>query len=350
MYFLAYFYYYFGNIRIVALLSYVYAAFRSRELTGLSLVTIIAGALVMIKMIESIEQVGLVGILYCRLYWGWIIFYAYFLSDSKRRLNYIWILPTVTCLEFILVYLFPVLLTILPNYASTDFTSYQIASGLSSGVHSFGGNRTVSSVILAALYFYEKGKGGKYKNIFLISCLLVFSGLGTGIIVVGLIKEKLFDSKQIIIKKLPVTFFISGVLLYLLFGDHGFERVKYSYFSDTIIDYKMNQIEEAQNLFPFTARNIAFGKFINTSSSELVSDFGITFGDFLALQFAVDNGMIGILAFTLFLISAMNTVNRIPIIVMVIGTLHYHVIFSMPGQIVFGYLLAVSKKSSIHKN
>jgi hypothetical protein len=340
MYLLAYFYYYFGGLRPVALFSYIIAAVRSVKLNRLDESTLIAAVIAGIKFLESIEQVGWVGIMYWRLYWGWIVFYLFFLANPTRRLKYVWVLPIITCVEYVLIQLFPSVSGILPNYNMTDFISYQDISGINSGVHSFGGNRTVTSVILAALYFDEKERKGKHQIYYFVATILAFSGLGTALLFLFLARDKFAASNQSILKRFIPTIFSICVLLILLFGEHGFERVKFSYLSGTIIGYKLDQIEEAKNLYDYTLRNFLFGEYVNNSSNQIVSDMGITFGDFLALQFAVDNGLLGIIAFALFVGSGVNKMNSVPIMIMLIGTFHYHVIFSLPGQIVFGYLLA----------
>jgi hypothetical protein len=66
-------------------------------------------------------------------------------------------------------------------------------------------------------------------------------------------------------------------------------------------------------------------------------------GDFYWIYFFQWFGIIGISFYAFFFVMNINKITFFPILILVIATLHYHVIFSIPGQMILGYLL--SRKS-----
>jgi hypothetical protein len=69
-----------------------------------------------------------------------------------------------------------------------------------------------------------------------------------------------------------------------------------------------------------------------------ISDMG---GDILWLSFFKIFGLYGTLLLLFFLYHKVNKKNFLGVLLIVIFTTHYFVLFSMPGQLIFGYLLAL---------
>ena len=77
---------------------------------------------------------------------------------------------------------------------------------------------------------------------------------------------------------------------------------------------------------------LLFGEFVQ---SELPIG-----GDFYWLYFFQWFGLSGLVFYFVFIILNMNKKNIFPLLVLIISTLHYHTIFSIPGQLIFGYILS----------
>mgnify|MGYP006978418195 CR=1 FL=1 len=93
------------------------------------------------------------------------------------------------------------------------------------------------------------------------------------------------------------------------------------------------KIEQVLRLFDgFSLMDLLFGKL-----SVLGEGYG---GDFGWLYFILGYGFISLFVLVSFIISKATKATVIPIIIALFSTLHYPVIFFLPGQIILGYLMA----------
>jgi hypothetical protein len=119
----------------------------------------------------------------------------------------------------------------------------------------------------------------------------------------------------------------------------AFSKFGITYF-DYLIDYKYEQFQDVMK---------------ETNKIQLI--FGQTFmnktirtGDFQALDFLAFNGLFGAGMLILVVARYINQTNRLPLLCVLIGSFHYQVVFSLPGQILFAWLLTVGTLSSPNRN
>tara|TARA_B100000242_G_C42835142_1_gene387953 strand:- start:30 stop:278 length:249 start_codon:yes stop_codon:yes gene_type:complete len=68
-------------------------------------------------------------------------------------------------------------------------------------------------------------------------------------------------------------------------------------------------------------------------------------GDFALLGFFKSNGILGLVILLTIIYSNINRFNYLPILIMIVFSLHYYIIFSGPGQLIFAYLLSINQKN-----
>ena len=64
-------------------------------------------------------------------------------------------------------------------------------------------------------------------------------------------------------------------------------------------------------------------------------------GDFQLLSLLEASGVLGLLSLFIIILLNLRRVNWLPITILVAGSLHYGSMFYFPGQIFFGYFLAL---------
>lgn len=325
-------YYYLGNLRKVIFLTYLAVSgklFRSRY--SILEITIILFSILII-IINSLRVGILNSLLYYRLFWGFTLFYFYF---KKRKVNIgkiITIYSLFSIIEYIIKLLLPDLIISLPNYETdTFYEAYNNSYQIFAGVHSFGGNRTVSGVILLSLFIYSQ-KRIKGRYFALIGYILSFSTTAFILHLFHLFR------KFLKLKYIPILSILAYGIYYIL-TNSNLDRFSLEYILYILGEYKMNQIEEGLQILGSNIESLLIGNLNVTSENADYSGFGLYFGDFMLLDFLVVNGLLGILMMIFFIISKSNKRNRDALIIIILGSLHYHVIFSLAGQIFLGYYL-----------
>ena len=66
-------------------------------------------------------------------------------------------------------------------------------------------------------------------------------------------------------------------------------------------------------------------------------------GDFQLVSFLEVNGVVGLVVLLLAILLNVNKNNWLPVSILLLGILHYGVMFSFPGQFMFGFFLAMGK-------
>ena len=263
-------------------------------------------------------------VLWLRLFFGLWFIAALPKSFFHRLGRYIHLLALWTIIEYCLFQLAPHFVGGWPNYINSEgaIQNYEF-SGFLAGPYSWGGNRTITGVISLTLYVFETTRFRR--SLFLLSTILSFST--TGILLLAL---------YLGFKHWKRVLFFSPILIYGISNiDLGY-RLSIDYISKIVLEYKVVQWEMAQKIL----HNHFFLGNGNISSHNVeVSNYGLYFGDFMMLDLLSITGILGTVLFTLIVFYRATSKNFIPLLILFIGSFHYHVLFCLPGQIIFGYLI-----------
>jgi hypothetical protein len=226
-----------------------------------------------------------------------------------------------------------------PNYPNimdkahihTHMTAY---FGFLQRPYSFGGNASMTSTMLVALFPLLKNEQNQKKGIIAlllgtISVLISFSGLGVLLLI----------THFVFLKKYSFRFIISCFAAYFLFFymvDVNFAsplmRVSPQYFL-SLVGVKWLQFDNQYGITSQLALETVFGHIFH-------SDLEIPFwDDFGWGSFLYSNGVLGVLIYLLFALIHLNKQNWKSIFIMFIGAFHYGAIFTIPGQLIYSYLL-----------
>lgn len=272
-----------------------------------------------------------------RFYWGWIFFYFIFkrhFIDKGILTPVLVLLSVVTLIEALLINTV-VSPWLLPNFPSLEagLRSEFVPEGFYQRPYSFGASATVSSSLLVVLMSLCNVRGWR----FLLSVAAVLSfASGTGVLALMVLLLIVYRSQA---RKLVVPAALILLAGYLFFSermlsilDRFAQKCGPDYIS-LIIDYKWSQLVSSYSeIQPYTA---IFG----------VPD-GFRGGDFGMLAFVLSNGIFGVMLLLLMLLFRVNRANRFPLFLILLTTLHYPVMFFVPGQMIFGLLLSYNKRRS----
>ncbi len=263
-------------------------------------------------------------------HWGFIIYYLFFkkyayLFNVKKIFI---ILTSITVFEGILVntILDP---TVLPNYPidseSTHYTFFWQRA------LSFGGNASVTGVLIIVLMSLLPFS----RNILIFSGIsLIFVASGSGILAYFAYLFKNFKKFNNFI-----SFFIMGSfssVIYFLFITYG-EKVRFFqkasfFYINLLLNQKLERLLDLLNKINFNELVLGSLNYENAG------------GDTSYLNFFACHGLIGILILLIFAKVNLSKKNYFPIFLMLLFNFHYHIIFSAPGQVIFGYLLSLNNQ------
>ena len=263
-------------------------------------------------------------LLWLRLFFGLWFVSALPRSFFKHVRKYLPLLALWTIIEYCLFQTFPQIVGAWPNYINSEgaLANHQL-SGFLAGPYSWGGNRTITGVISLALFIYESTRFRKL--LFFLSTVLSFST--TAILLLGFYLGIKHWKRLLIF--FPV--FIYGFSKV----DFGY-RLSLDYVSKILFEYKVMQWEKAQKVLN---NHLLLGNGNVSSQNVEVSNYGLYFGDFMMLDLFSITGLLGVFLFILIVFQKTKQSNILPILVLFIGSFHYHVLFCLPGQLIFGYLL-----------
>lgn len=274
-----------------------------------------------------------------RFYWGWVIFYFIFKAnviDQKIFNTVLVILSVVTLAEAVLINTV-ISAQVLPNFPTLE-------AGLTEFVgnedyqrpYSFGASATVSSSLLVLLMAICNVQGWRFA-LSVLAVLVFISGTGT----LALLLLLLLKYRPLIIKSfLPLilllllsSFFFNESMLFIFERFMG--KIGPDYLAD-LADIKTTQLFDSyQNLGIY---EYFFG-----------DPNGFRGGDFGVLAFVLANGFFGLLLFLAAILSCVNKVNAFPLFLIVGTSFHYPVLFFLPGQMMFGWLLSIKKDVLLDK-
>ncbi len=263
-----------------------------------------------------------------RFHWGFLFFYLFF--RNKTHLygfrNLLVVLVLLTIIEGILVN--SVISAVsLPNYPSADaFTHF---SDVWQRAYSFGGNASVTGVLLVSILSIIQPTLMIGFGVF-VAMIFVGSGSG-GFAYIAYIAYRFVNSSLKRVLQLIVVIIFSAFLVYLLREFQLFSKLSFEYVS-FLIELKQSQIDQ------HVSKMNNFELLMGTSKS---SNLG---GDFLWLTFFVSQGALGVILMAFFALGRINRINAFGIFIIFIMTLHYFVLFSLPGQFIAGYLFAMKSQ------
>jgi len=286
-----------------------------------------------------------------RYYFGFYIFYLFFnnIKTSLKLDKLLWIISFVVILEAILINtIIPV--GLLPNYPkndSGDFLAVTKILGFYQRPYSIGGNSTITSTIVMALIFYVFGFSknqniDRSRNLLLLSVFaVILLGSGTGysllllfwVYKIGPFKNWLTAS---------VSFFFILLIYYLIFivdiGSYdGLDRISALYL-EFLYEFKVIQINDVIYILKSVPNQLIIGRAFNDASELII------WSDFAWLNLFECTGYMGLSATVLIFIFKIKNYNYIPIIIFLIGAIHYGAIYSLPGQLLVGYFISTKFK------
>jgi len=280
-----------------------------------------------------------------RLNFGLFLFVLFFSCIKLPSIQpVVLFLSFLTIVEFILIRADHNLVTVMPNYDGS-FVVNEI-NGIIGGVHSFGGNRTVTGSILLSLFvFLERTQPSRrFRFLPLIASLLSGSGLAVSLIFAYLI----FTNLRKLVRLSPIIAILLTLLFFRTRDQSLFPKFSSDYFS-FLWDYKLYQL----NQFFSGATSVitpmfGLGSSSFTTNASMNTNYGSMFGDFALLDLIARFGLLGLLFFLIIPFSITNNVSLFPFLILSVSTLHYHVLFSAPGQIVGAYILCYSMYPFLH--
>ncbi len=261
-----------------------------------------------------------------RFFFGFFFFYLYFrkIGEDININALLIVLMLMVVVEAIAVNFF-ISPQSLPNYIVLDEfggNSHIASSGFYQRVYSFGANASVSSVLLVAVLSISSVRMTT-KVLFIIPQLLISSGSGILVYVIWLYSKTKNKLTLIVLTLCFLT------LTPFLYESMIVDKFSFEYF-EVLANLKINEIEAV--LDQRGLLSVLIG-------SVDIKDVG---GDFALFSFYRNYGIAGSLILFFLIVSKINSRNFIGIVVIVVTTLHYHVLFSVPGQFIAGYLLAMS--------
>lgn len=355
------FYYYLGNIRPLTFISYVFAFLvilsavnsnvnktKSNELFSILIfVLVLIFSLFTFNTVESY-------FFSLRLYFGLFIFLFAFKFLRLPNIDIVArFLAILTVIEKASILLYPDLIYKLNNYDGGVTFSLSEASNIFGGVHSFGANRTVSAVILLVFYIvldFNNYKNKTTKYFLLFSSFVCVSGTAMFISFLYFTYKAYstfkFNKRGFFIlpASIIIIYFLNKIFFVSSFEDVTIHRFSSLYY-EFIIEYKNEQILDLYNALNKNTFFWGMGSSSMTSfSNELGGSYGSRYGDFILLDFFSRYGLIGLICFILMILLNINTTfGKVVFWILFIGTLHYHVLFSGPSQVLLAYLFRANK-------
>ena len=341
MFFFSILYYYLGPFRWITSIYYFICFPSIIFLRNFKVIDVFIAIYIVTFLGVKFIQTGDIAacILYLRLYWGFIGFYYFFRIQSFKYVEFFFMVGAyLTIIEFFLIRIYPGLTGLLLNYDGT-FENMVEGWGFFGGVHSFGGNRSITGVLMLSVYVYFDLNKEKFstKNRYIagVAALITFSASAWLIFIFYYLARR---ANKLIFPVVLILMIPSVIYLSNIWG-----KLSYSYI-DAVYDVKSEEINKNMEYLHENSLSYFFGTSHVESENDQVKGFGLLVGDFSYLDFYLRNGIIGVIIFAMFAASYINKYNFAMVLLLITGTFHYHVIFSFPGQIFFAYFLSLNKK------
>ncbi|MBT3737797.1 MAG: hypothetical protein HOG33_01755 [Candidatus Marinimicrobia bacterium] len=319
--FFSLFYYWLGPVSVIA---YIYAIYKTKW--SLPIKDWVVLTLLLITFIYSSFNVDfLQSIMLYRFHWGFLFFYLFFRNKTHlfNVRHLVFLMLALIVIEIFFVN-FIISADGLPNYPE-KVKSPAHFSDTWQRAYSYGGNSSVTGVLFVAmLSLINPG----ILLIFFSGVVITMVGSGSGMVAylfyfISKIKGR---AKFIYIFLVVVLWFILGSNI-LLFYKMSPGYLLY------LVELKWSQVLLIYMDVPTIDRIFGWG--FNKG------------GDFLWLHFISCHGYIGALIMIFFIFSHVNRINLFALSIIIIMTSHYFVLFSLPGQLLTGYLFAMQNLKTI---
>lgn len=310
------------------------------------------GLLLFLYFILKLDQVGdfkkTSEILRFFLGWSIVLPYMYYTRTRFSINTLILLLAIEIIVEGVLVNtVLPV--SILRNYPDfSEVSSHQTEFyGFFQRVYSVGNNATITSTIICMLLSCRASlmrRGVDLHNRYieplsLVAILLCASGVGFYLYVLYIFyRFQLWKPKHIIllvIFSFVIFYLASGVSSGKFSEDSIFTKLSFEYI-EFLWDFKLYEYEDYFRGYNF--QTFLFG--VNFHKEE-----PLIWGDFAWLEYFLSAGFLGILFLFALVFRYSNRLNFYPIIIALIGMLHYGGICAYSGQLIFAYCLLLNKDS-----
>lgn len=281
-----------------------------------------------------------------KFYFGFILFYIFF-KISKYQIDYKYLF-IITCIVSIID--FTLINTVIPIETMKNIPGGEMnvaAKELKGDFYrsyGLGSSPTVSATIVVVLLtsiFYYQREQFKDKYIYFSIVPLLMFGSGTGFFLFFLflfIRYKLYKGKKILFGILILI--ISIIILTLVDQNENgglLSRISVVYFN-FLIDLKAEQINEVLVKIDNSIIQTLFGySYKPDEGLRIMSDFGW-------LDMLETCGYAGVILVWIFVI-VKKKIKTPAVLLFMIGAFHYPALFSIPGQILIGALLAAESQN-----
>jgi len=332
MVYLSFIYYYFGPVCFATYLAGL-VLFKDKQ----SVVDIFFLFFVLFLFAFHFYHHSFYFILYkARFFFGFLSFYFYFKNYTINIKRLLIFLVFLTLFEAVAINTI-VDASTLPNFPEKEKAMSHFAIvGHYQRPYSFAGNASVGSALIVALLSMSKVPTLIY--ISSIFTVFVFAS-GTGFL--SLTLYFILNSWNFIrghFIRFVLLLLIVALGLYYIGQSEYFSgslvKISYKYY-DYLIKFKLLQINEA-----IFNRFSIFDYLLGYTGATAIDDPA---GDFGMLSYFFYYGVAGIIITGLIIIRNLNKSNYKTVIILLVSSVHYPVIFFLPGQVIFAYALNYKK-------
>ena len=267
-----------------------------------------------------------------RYHFGFLIFYFYFRSFNSN-INFKHFFIFILLLTIIEMFLINTIIDprLMPNYPEYDYiNNFSTHFNFDwQRVYGFAANSSILSTHLIVIFSIINLK------LFILPLFFTILLIGSGTGLVAFVIYLLTYLKQNILKYLFIIFPLLIIFSLLFYYSNDFFFIFNKIFSlnfYTLIDTKIFFLK---NFFSTDLEYIFFGN-INENIG----------GDFAWASMLTSHGLLSFIIINIFMLSKCNKENIFPILLLILTSFHYYTIFSLPGQILTGYILAYRKYDS----
>lgn len=284
-----------------------------------------------------------------KYYFGFTIFLLLFYSSSNKINNSLIFLLFIFLISIIAEY-FIINYQLLPieywfNVTNMDGTLSHIQTEGDMRPYGIGKNATITATLLVSFYVhimtevnYKYLTSFKIKLVitilFFISIIFLRSGAGYFLTIIAFY----FILANTLSKKILYGLIfgvVGGITFYIIESNlEGFSRFSLSYVQ-YLIDFKIEQVFVTLLPQDYTMFNFLFGAL---DQRGFTNDIGW-------VPFFYSVGLFGLSLYLIILVWGINKYNKKSIFILLLGAWHYSAIFSIPGQILFAYLLSRREKN-----
>ncbi len=308
---------------------------------------------IVLWFILKVKQIDLnSSIILFRYYFGFYVFYLFFnnVNIDLRLDKLLWVICGAIVLEAILINTI-VSSEWLPNYPKNEIGEFGAQTkifGFYQRPYSIGTSSTITSTLVMVLIFYvfgfTKDSGIDKSKVLLIfsifTVLILVSGTGYVLLLLfGVYKIGPFKNLLSAIISIGMLFLIYYLIFIADIGSlDGLDKISSAYL-EFLYYFKIMQIDDVIYYLRAVPDQIFIGKAFEDSKQLVI------WSDFAWLNLFECTGYLGFfITISIFLFKT-NRYNYIPIFVFFIGAIHYGAIYSLPGQLLFGYFASTKFKN-----